>query len=338
MPKGRTLLGLLVLVCSAAIIAGCGSSSSSNSGGSSGASSASSGSGGSGKKLTVGYVAYTLTAPPQQDMKKGFEQEAQKYGYTVKTVDAQGDAAKANSLMQTFVTQRVDAIVTDSFSADTLRAGITAAKQAGIPVYLGYAPGDSPDLAAAIQANAGTESASLLVKQLGPSGSVLAFTLPPGPNCVSSEKQFDAVMAANPGWKVQKQPVPVPGWAQAASSATNAWLKSHPKGQKLAIWGCWDGPAAGAASALVQAGRTDVKVYGQNTEADSAALLQKNDYAASYYFDSAALARHIMDIVHSNAGVPVGSIKHVFERFKGILVTPSTVNVFLKKYPQVTAG
>lgn len=332
MTGGRTLSAVVALACTAAFAAGCGSDDTSDSGSSS---SSGTNSAASEKKLNVGYVAYTLAAPPQQDMKKGFEQKGEEYGYTVKTVDAQGDAAKANSLMQTFVTQGMDAIVTDSFSGDTLRAGVTAAKEAGIPVYLGYAPEDTPDLAAAIQANAGTESAERMVEDLGPEGSVLAFTLPPGPNCVSSEKQFDEVMAANPGWDVRKQPVPVPGWEQAAASATSAWLKSHPKGEKLAIWGCWDGPAIGGAAALNQADRNDVNVYGQNTEAKSADLLSKKQYTASWYIDSTALAEHIMELVRGNADKELADIEHKFERFKGIEVDQSTIGEFLKEYPQV---
>lgn len=285
--------------------------------------------------LVVGYVAYTLAAPPQQDIKKGIEEQAKKYGYTVKTVDSQADVVKANSLMQTFVTQGVDAIILDSHSADTLAAGINAANAKQIPVYLAYAPEDSDSVAAAVQANAGTESATKMVDDLGDTGSVLAFTLPAGANCVSSERQFDEVMAKNPGWEVQKQQVTVPGWEQVASTTTTGWLKSHEEGSPLAVWSCWDGPGVGAASALKQAGRDDVNLYGQVTDSATVALLQDKRYTASYYFDSVALGRRMVELVHKNAGKSLGDIQHTFERFPGVLVTQATVTDFLAKYPQV---
>ena len=314
----------IVAVCLIATTAACGSPSSDGSKGS-----------GASKSLTVGYVAYTLAATPQQDLKKGSEEQAKKYGYTLKTVESQGSADKANSLIQSFVTQGVDAIVVDSYGADSLTAGIMAATSKKIPVYLAYAPADSDSAAGVVQVNAGTETADLMVKDLGNSGSVLAFTLPAGPNCASSEKQFDDVMAKNPGWKVQKQQVAVPGWEQAAATTTTGWLKSHPKGSPLAIWSCWDGPGVGAASALKQAGRDDVNLYGQNTDAATIALLEKGQYTASYYFDSVALGRRMLDLVHANAGTPLGDIKHTFERFPKILVDQETLTDFLAKYPQV---
>jgi ribose transport system substrate-binding protein len=330
--RGRIPVACLALACVAAAIAGCGSSSSSSS-------SSGSSSGGESKKLTVGYLAFSLTTTPQQEMKKGQEEEGAKYGYTVKAVDGGGEPAKANTGIQTLVTQKVNAIVVDSYGPEDIKAGILAAKAAKIPVYIPYAPGPSNEVAWTVRGNAGTVETEALVKNMGESGSVLAFTLPAGANCVSSQKQFEAVMKKHPGIKVREQPIKAPGYQQEAATTTQGWLKSHPAGgEKLAIWGCWDGPATAAAAALNEAGRSDVDAYGQNTEAATVALLKKKLYTASWYFDSIAFGRHMIDLIHEQAGTPYDQIKPQFGTFPGIEVNQSNVDEFVKKYPQVLGG
>lgn len=327
--RRRFRVASLVLACAALVIAGCGGGGKSSGGKGSSASAS--------KKLTIGYVAYSLTTTPQQELKKGQEEQAAKYGYTVKAVDGGGEPTKANAAMQTLVTQGVNAIVIDSYAAEELRAGLEAAKEAEIPVYVPYSPGSAPEegVAWSVRGNAGTPSAEALVKNMGESGSVLALTLPAGGNCLSSQRQFEAVMKQHPKIKYTEQPIKIPGYQQESSTATLGWLKSHPKGEKLAIWGCWDGPATAAAAALVEAGRTDVDVYGQNTEAATAALLEKKQYTESWYFDSVAFGRHMVELIHSEATTPYSQIKPQFGTFEGVAVTPENVKEFLKEYPQV---
>jgi ribose transport system substrate-binding protein len=327
--RGRIPLACVSLACAAAAVAGCGSSSS-------GSSSSASSSSGASKKLTVGYVAFSLTTTPQQELKKGEEQQGAKYGYTINAVDGGGEPAKANTGIQTLVTQKVNAIIVDSYGPEDLKAGLLAAKEAKIPVYIPYAPGPSNEVAWTVRGNAGTAESEALVKNMGSTGSVLAFTLPAGANCVSSQRQFEAVMKKYPGIKVREQPIKAPGYQQEAATATQGWLKSHPAGgEKLAVWGCWDGPSSAAAAALVEAGRNDVAAYGQNTEAATVGLLKKKQYTASWYFDSVAFGAHMVDLIHADANTPYEQIKPQFGTFPGIEVTQSNVEEFIKKYPQV---
>jgi ribose transport system substrate-binding protein len=312
-------------------LTGCSSSGS-------GSSAGSGGSAATGKKLTIGYVSYSLATAPQQGLVTGQTEEAKKYGYSIKTADSQASSASANSLMQTFVTQKVDAIHVDSYSPDVLQAGIQAAKSARIPVYLSMSDGTPTDVASIVRANAGTAESEQLVQDLGTTGDVLAFTLPSGSNCVSSENQFDTVMAKTPGIKITKHPVAVPGFESDAASVTKAWLRNHPAGTPLAVWSCWDGPALGAASALIESNRLDVKDYGQNTEAKTVDLLEKKQFTASWYIDAVALGREIVDQVHGNADKNYSDIKGVFSSFAVIPVNQANVTEFAAKYPQVLKG
>jgi ribose transport system substrate-binding protein len=343
------LAALLCLLLVGVIVAGCGGGgSSSSSGGSETEAEAEPAAGGeeenaggeeeeaSGEPLTVGYVAYSLAATPQQELKAGQEEEAKKYGYTLKVADGGGEATKEIAAIQTFVTQGVDAIVLDSYSEGTIKAALLAAEAAEIPVYMSSSPGEQPNLAGAIAENNATELTEKMAEEMGGKGNVLAFTLPSGPNCEYSREQFEEVMEKFPEIKYREQPVKVPGYQQEAVTATAGWLKSQPKGEKLSIWGCWDGPAVPAATAAAEAGRIEeIGVYGQNTEPATVSLLEKGEYTLSYYFESRAGGRKIMELVHSNAGKSYSEIEPQFERGPAIEVNQENVAEVIKKYPQI---
>lgn len=319
----------VVATVAALAVAGCGSDDEGGGSGSSGEAK---------KDLTVGYVSYSAQVKIQQDVAAGMEEQGKKYGYKTKVVDAGGDVGKANSLMRTLVTQKVDAIVFDSFGDKAMQAGIQAAKAAKIPVYAAYNWGKPTDVAASILLAAPEEQTNRMIEDLGDKGSVLAFTLPAGDNCVNGEKIFDEIMKEHPNIKVDKHATKAPGWQEDSASATKAWLKSHPKGEPLAIWGCWDGPAVGATAALAEEGRDDVKVYGDYGEADAINAIKAKKYTATYYFDARKLGATIVDLVKKHSAVPYEEIETEYVEFPPIEVDQENVDQFLQDHPEAVQG
>lgn len=333
--RGRLAYLAVPVACIAALVGGCGSSSNSSSSGSS----KSTGSASGGKKLTVAYDSYSLAAKNQADLWAGFQAEAKKYGYTAKVVDSGGDVAKANQLMQTLVSEGVNAIAFDSYGDKFLQAGIQAAKAASIPVYGAYNWGHPTEIAASILLGAPWQETNQMIKDLGNKGQVLAFTLPAGANCVNGVQIFKSIMAQHPGIHVTYHATVAPGWQVDSAAATKAWLASRPAGSgPYAIWGCWDGPSVGAISALNALGRHDVKVYGDYGEADAIVAVEKKEMTATWYFDANALGRQIVDLMHQDASVPFSSIKPHYLTFPPILVDQANVAQFMKQHPGATSG
>jgi ribose transport system substrate-binding protein len=298
----------------------------------------SSSAGGSKHDITVGFVFNTSTDPNQQTMYDGIKKAAEAKGWTVKQADANNDASKANSLISAFASQKVDLIMSTVFDPAALRQGIAAANQRKIPFIATYSFGTPSGVAAVFTATAGKQETERMVKDLGGSGDVLAFTFKPGQPCVEAEKAFDSVLAANPGIKVTKQEVPAPGWEQAGLQSATAWLKSHPKGSgNLAIWGCWDGPSLGAIRALKQAGRDDVKVYGQYGEAGAIKSVEAGDMTATYWFDNAIAGQKVIDTA-STILDEGASWKPTNIQLDPIEVDSGTVKQFLADHPQAVAG
>lgn len=235
---------------------------------------------------TIGVVVQNLADVNQGDILKGYQDQGAKYGWTIKSVDTQGDPAKANAAMKTYVQQEVAGIVSMVYEGSTLRAGISAAQAAGIPVILNGTGTLVPGVAAAISLDSGQKEAEALVKELGGNGKVLMFTFPPGAPCVQQFNSSKPVMDANPGITYTTHDVPAPGWIAEAQKATGAWLQTNPAGSgKLAIWACWDGPAFGAIAALAANKRTDVKVFGNGGEPDALTAIQNGKMTASVFFD-----------------------------------------------------
>jgi ribose transport system substrate-binding protein len=111
------------------VVAACGSSSNSgNSGGSGGSTS-------SVKKITLALVLDDLTNPVELPLRKGAENAAAKYGFTLKVVGPSPTTAQAQiSLMQDLQTQKVTGTVILPVDSSALVPAINNMVSAGIPV------------------------------------------------------------------------------------------------------------------------------------------------------------------------------------------------------------
>lgn len=235
---------------------------------------------------TIGVVLNNAADSNQADILRGYEDAGKKFGWTVESVDTQGDPAKANAAISTFVQRGVDGIAAMVYQGNVLQSGITAAKAAGIPVILNGANELVDGVAAAIPVAAGTEHGQLTVDGIEGKGSVLMFHYPPGAPCVAEFEQSTAVFDANPGVTYDSHDVPAPGWEVEGQKATATWLQTHPAGEgNLAIWGCWDGPLFGAIAALKAANRDDVKVYGNGGEPLALTAVRDGTMTATFLFD-----------------------------------------------------
>jgi ABC-type sugar transport system substrate-binding protein len=130
--------------------------------------------------LTIGYVDLLAAGAYQKRTYDVFKAAANSLGWTINYVDAAGDPAAAETAVQGFVTQRVDAIIDSAVDSSLIRPGLLAAKQAGIPV-INVAGQDPPGEAhALLAADYGENEADLfrpvaakIVSDL-PSGSKIA--------------------------------------------------------------------------------------------------------------------------------------------------------------------
>jgi len=133
---------------------------------------------------------------------------------------------------------------------------------------------------------------------------------------------------------VTKNEVRIPGYFQDGAQYATAWLASHPAGgEPLAIWGCWDDPALGAISALRQQARTDVKVYGENGNAQAIDAIGKGLMTATAWQDSAGegikMVQTLAEVVKDPAAWQPKAVE-----VPAVVITKENVEDFAKQHPE----
>lgn len=287
---------------------------------------------GSGSKV-IGLVTISATDSNNAKVIKGVQAEAKAKGWTVKVVDAQGNADQANSAIRTFATQKVGAVFDLVFPVTSLGAGLAAARTAGIPVATwGGGLGNGVVMTTGDGAPFAQPSVKALTDQLGGSGSVLALTYRAGQVCRDREGIFDAAVKGS-SISVSKNEVGIPGFLQDGAKYANAWLAKHPKGSgNLAIWGCWEDPTLGAISALKSQRRTDVKTYGINGSSQAVKAVKDGTLTSTVWEDGEKEGRTMVDtVLEAKAAGSSWQAKKV--DVPGVLVDASSVGQFVSEHP-----
>ena len=272
MRRGRFGLGVVVAVFAAAIVA-------------TAAGGASQKSAKAPPKITVGFLQILGASPAATRNEVQFKRAAKILGWKVNVVDAQGDPAKMASGIQSFVTQKVDAIVTIAVAPAAAQQALTAAKKAGIPAITIAGPNPDPNklYAAQIAPNdsaLGAISAQHLCDTLGKGAKIVAQFFPP----LDALARRDAVAKAvfgNCGVKVvASHQVDFANAVADATKSTLDMLRAHP--DATGVWADQDFEFAAAVNAVKQLGRQNkVKVFGFLAGAETLSVLRKGPPAAS---------------------------------------------------------
>lgn len=223
------------------------------------------------EKVDIAVVSISAADSNNVRYIKGLEDGAEQYGYEVSVLDADGSTDKANSAFANFVSRGADVIVDMVFPATSIATGLKSAEDAGIPVVTwGGGMADGVWYTNGSGGPTATDVIKKMIEDMDGEGELLALTYHEGQVARDREAILDELLADYPDIEVTKNEVNIPGTLQNAMEYANAWLASRPAdGTNYAVWGSWDDPALGAISTLKQMGRTDVKVYGQNGNADA---------------------------------------------------------------------
>jgi ribose transport system substrate-binding protein len=339
---------IIPLTVAATIFAGCGGSSktassstastASNTTGTSGAAPATSSSA-SGKKYTIGLVPFSSADPTSNQAMVAVEDVAKKNGWHFSLIDAQGAPDKAISAIQNLVQKKVDLIITTVFPADSLAGGVLAAKAAGIPVAsLGGGTGNGVQSNWDVGLQQGKVIAAKMIADTGGQGDLLVLGYKPGLPCQEREAALDAAIKST-SLKVTRQEIPIPGQVQGGLQDTQAWLASHPAGStKDTIWACFDDPAIGAISALQQAGRHDVAVYGINGTPQALQAIRSGAMVATVWINAFGAGTQMGDAIPQLVANGVSGTKTVERSAPSVLVDKTNLDQFLKQYPSAANG
>jgi ribose transport system substrate-binding protein len=319
----------------AAVAAGCSSSpTSSASADNAGAPASSSSS--AGTAYTIGLVPFSGEEPTSMAAMHGIEAVAKQRGWSTTLIDPGGVTAQSVAAIQTLVDKHVNLIVSTVFPANSLAAGVLAAKEAGIPVI---AAGGSTGPGVEANWDVGKEDGKLLVAELAAvthgQGNLLVFQYTPGVACDEREATLKQYLKTAHFSSVTYDEVPIPGQVQAGYKFGQAWLTSH--SGPGAIWGCFDDPTVGALAAIKQAGRTGITTFGVDGSPAALSAVRAGTMTATVWINGFGLGEEMAATIPQlvKRGVNASALE---EAAPAVLVDQSNIASFLKEYPSAMSG
>ena len=244
-------------------------------------------------------------------------------------VDAGGDAAKQLQQVETFISQKVDAIIMQPQEQEACSPAIDKAKAAGIPIincnsltitepdaYVGSNDSESAEIAM-----------TYIAEKLGGKGNVLMMHGHPGQTAeVKRTEGAMDILAQNPDMTLLDEQTADWDRAEAMTLMEN-WIQAY--GDQINAVFCQnDEMALGALNALVQAGKKDnVLVVGVDAIDDALQSVKDGKMDATVYQDCKGQAEGAIEAAYKLAkGESVE--KEILIPF--ILVTTENVDEYLK--------
>ena len=230
------------------------------------------------KQKVIGSALLTQTHVFYQDMVAAMEEEARKQGLALHIQYAEFDSSKQNNQIETFIIQKVDALIVAPNDSAGIAPVIADARAKGIPVFTVDIAAHGADVTAHIASDnvkGGAILADYLAKLLDGKGRVAIIDHPAVASVQERVSGFEKGLAKYPEMKIA-QKVPGEGQRDKAFRAAQDLLQANP--DLAGIFGINDDSALGALAAVEAAGLQDKVVvvgYDGTPEARDAILKGK---------------------------------------------------------------
>ncbi|MDQ6423330.1 sugar ABC transporter substrate-binding protein [Paenibacillus sp. LHD-117] len=213
----------------------------------------------------------------------GAKQEGEALGFNVDTFSADGDTAKFLDAIDQAAEGDVDAVILSHGDDPATVEAAQKLRDKGIEVVAFDSTGDlsaveGVTLTAQKDEALAQYALDQLVQEQGPDANIVYLWVDGFPPMVRRNAVYEEVLGNNPGIKeVERFGVANENTSVETQNAVAAMLSKYPKGELDAIFATWDAFAIGAARALIEAGRTEVKIYGIDVSNADLQVMQEKD-------------------------------------------------------------
>ncbi|NIK67707.1 sugar ABC transporter substrate-binding protein [Paenibacillus sp. BK720] len=247
---------------------------------------------------------------------EGVKEQVEKFGGSVQVFASDNDLAKMSSNLDAAVNQGFDGILIDHGQAGALEQGINKAKEKGIKVVVFDADVKVDGVPVLQQDDQSMANLTLeqLAKDAGGKGNIVKVWVAGFAPMERRQVAYKAFQEKYPDIKEIAAFGNANNPAMDTQAQMEAILKQYPnKGDITAVWAAWDEFAKGAARAIQQAGRTEIKVYGIDMSDEDLQMIQdKNSpWVASAAVDPKDIGRV--------------QVRTLYKEFKGEANDPITV-------------
>jgi len=213
----------------------------------------------------------------------GAKQEGESLGFKVDVFSADGDTVKFLEAIEQAGNENVNAVIISHAEDEGVVEAVQKLRDKGIEVVTfdslgGLAEIDGVTMTSQKDESLAQFSLDDLVAETGGEAKILYLWVDGFPPMVRRNAVYQEVLAANPGIvEVGRFGVANANTSVDTQNAVAALLLKHPKGELDAIYATWDAFAIGAYRALVEAGRTEVKIFSIDvSNADLQAIQEEN--------------------------------------------------------------
>ncbi|MED1471341.1 sugar ABC transporter substrate-binding protein [Bacillus salipaludis] len=218
----------------------------------------------------------------------GAKQEGEALGFQVDVFTANGDTAKFHDAINQALDQNYDGYIISHGDDDATVNDVKKIVEKGKSVVTfdsnpKIANVDGVTLTSQDDEKLAQLTLDQLVKETNGKANIAYLWVDGFPAMVRRNKIYQDVLKKNPGIKeVDRFGVAAADTSVQTQNAVAAMLNKYPKGKLDAIFATWDAFAIGAARALKEAGREEVKIYGIDVSNSDLQEIQRQGSAWKY--------------------------------------------------------
>ncbi|GKU77893.1 sugar ABC transporter substrate-binding protein [Paenibacillus sp. L3-i20] len=213
----------------------------------------------------------------------GAKQEGEALGFKVDTFSANGDTAKFLDAIEQAAGSDADAVILSHGDDPATVAAVQKLRDKGIEVVAFDSLPEVGQVGGVTLTSQKDEALAQyaldqLVKEKGEQAKIVYLWVDGFPPMVRRNKVYEETLAKYKGiTEVGRFGVASDNTSVETQNAVAALLTKHPKGEIDAIFATWDAFAIGATRALVEAGRTEIKIYGIDVSNADLQLMQEEN-------------------------------------------------------------
>ncbi|MFN3650911.1 MAG: substrate-binding domain-containing protein [Armatimonadota bacterium] len=216
------------------------------------------------RPLTVGVSLLTRTHEFYKEMEAAMREAAEEHGITLQVQSADMDRSRQLEQVQTFLSQKVDAIILCPVDSQSSGSLVQLANEQRVPVFTADIASKGGDVVCHVASNneqGGELVGDYLAEALGGTGEVAIIDYPVVTSVQDRVRGFKKAIARHPGIKIVAQPAPEKPERAVTFPVAQDLLQSRGPSLK-GVFGINDDCALAVVQAASAAGRDDLVVVG----------------------------------------------------------------------------
>ncbi|WP_017754446.1 sugar ABC transporter substrate-binding protein [Calidifontibacillus oryziterrae] len=211
----------------------------------------------------------------------GAKEEGESLGFTVDIFTANGDTAKFHDAIAQAMQQDYDGVILSHGDDAATADDVSKLRDKGIEVVAFDSVSELTEIEGVTLTSQDDEALAVqaldqLIKDTNGKANIAYLWVDGFPPMVRRNNVYQEVLSANPGIKeLERFGVAAADTSVQTQNAVAAMLNKYKKGELDAIFATWDAFAIGAARAIKEAGRNEIKIYGIDVSNADLQLIQE---------------------------------------------------------------